>query len=464
MEVINGEFYMVGCEDDDPFCIHTADELEKLIKKIGFLPLFSNEIPGFSVEEHTAVSSWWSGNPETDPWIWRQILSGKKDIAYGKFFDKKAGYVSKKWFSVFANYRRNGYDFEALVGDELASYRAQKIMNALELNDELCGEELLSFELKEKAGFGKGGEKNFEGILTELQMQTFLLMSDFRQKVNKKGQPYGWHIGALETPETKWGYDLIAEGYKESPEESWEKIVKQIRKFYPDAEEEQLHKVMGIRRPGASKTTKVKKKGKPYPGNLIAALGIPKNYWRGENRELNTDQLEGLAYALDLLTEAMQMVIRAKYEDYMTYQEIADLYHLTKERIESIHAKAIRLLKRERRLPFIVYGYSGWQLKQQEDKDAHRAALKQKADAICKKAGIKDADAIPVSDLEVSVRTKNALERYGISTLLELLMNVVEMSLTKRNIRNLGTGSISELKKALEVYGIQLTEKGGLIE
>ncbi len=248
MEFIDGEFYMLGCDEDDPDCIHTADELAKLIRKVGFLPLFSNEIRGFSVEERTPVRNWWSDDPQKDPWVWRQILAGHKDIAYGKFFDKKAGYVSKKWFPVFANYRRNGYDFDALVGDELASNRARKIMNALEPDDELKGLELLSFELKEKAGFGKGGEKNYEGVVTELQMQTYLLMSDFRQKINKKGKAYGWHIAAFETPETKWGYDFIAEGYRETPEESWKKIMKQIRKICPDADEAKIKKVAGIRK------------------------------------------------------------------------------------------------------------------------------------------------------------------------------------------------------------------------
>lgn len=248
MEVIDGQFYMLGCSRNDPKCLHTADELAALIKEIGFLPLFSNEIPGFSVEERTTVGSWWTDDPDSDPWAWREVLSRRKDIAYGKFFNKKAGYVSKKWFPGFANYRRNGYDFDALVGDELASFRAQKIMNALELDDELKGLELLSFELKAKAGFGKGGEKNFEGTMADLQMQSFLLMSDFRQKVNKKGQSYGWHIAAFETPETKWGYDFIAKGYKESPEESWKKITKQLRKFFPNADEADLFKVVGIKR------------------------------------------------------------------------------------------------------------------------------------------------------------------------------------------------------------------------
>ncbi len=253
MEVINGEWYMHCCRKNDPLCLHTADDLLKLIGKVGFLPLFSNEIPGFSVEERTTVDGWFSGDPEKDPWSWREILSKNKNVAYGKFFHKKAGYVSKKWFPRFANYRRNGYDFDALVGDELASYRSQKIMSALELDEELKGLELLSAELKQKAGFGKGGEKNFDGILTDLQMQSFLIVSEFRQKVNKKGQSYGWSIAAIETPETKWGYDFIAAGYQEAPEDSWKKIVKQVKKISPEADEKEIFKVVGIKYPGGKR-------------------------------------------------------------------------------------------------------------------------------------------------------------------------------------------------------------------
>ena len=57
-------------------------------------------------------------------------------------------------------------------------------MDVFELNDEAIGNEIMSNALKEKAGFGKeGGEKNFEGVLTELQMQTYLIVSDFRQRM-----------------------------------------------------------------------------------------------------------------------------------------------------------------------------------------------------------------------------------------------------------------------------------------
>ena len=51
MDVIDGNWIMRGICWDDPKCIHSADELAAVVNKIGFLPLFCNEIEGFSVEE-----------------------------------------------------------------------------------------------------------------------------------------------------------------------------------------------------------------------------------------------------------------------------------------------------------------------------------------------------------------------------------------------------------------------------
>ena len=55
----------------------------------------------------------------------------KHDVLYGKFFAKKAGFISKKWLPVFANYRRDGYDFDALFEDEKAPIKHKNIMKQL---------------------------------------------------------------------------------------------------------------------------------------------------------------------------------------------------------------------------------------------------------------------------------------------------------------------------------------------
>ena len=81
---------MYGVSREDPECIHTVDEAVEYINKVGFLPLFKNEIPGFSLEERTAPEYWWSGDPKSDPWEWREIIARSGKVAYGKFFDKKS--------------------------------------------------------------------------------------------------------------------------------------------------------------------------------------------------------------------------------------------------------------------------------------------------------------------------------------------------------------------------------------
>ena len=195
MEEINGQWIMHGIDWDDEGCLHDYKELEEFIEEVGFLPLFETSIPGFSVEEHTTASSWWT-EEDTDPWYWRPLASGHPDIAYGKFFNRNAGFISKDWFPAFANYRRNGYDYDALYDDGLASHKSKKIMDAFGLDEESVGKSLISSELRELAG-------KDETTLTLLQMQTYLIISGFHQRKNRRGQEYGWHLSVYETPETK---------------------------------------------------------------------------------------------------------------------------------------------------------------------------------------------------------------------------------------------------------------------
>lgn len=243
MTVENGEWMMQGLAADDPNCIRTAEALFDYIERVGFLPLFKNEIPGFSVEEWTNPYAWWSGDPEIDPWEWRMLLARTGKVAYGKFFHKKAGFVSKKWFPRFANYRRDGYDFDARYEDGLSSYREKKIMELFLPEDGACTE-LFSYEVKQKAGFGKGGYKNFDGTVTGLEMQTYLIAKDFRQKVNKKGASYGWAIAVYTLPEYLWGYEYVTSFYKEDPEKSRDAVYRQIIEQF-DAKEQDIYKIIG---------------------------------------------------------------------------------------------------------------------------------------------------------------------------------------------------------------------------
>lgn len=89
MAVENGAWIHAGTSLGRSLPHPQLAELVRWIDEIGFLPLFKNEIDGFSVEEHTSDLYWWSEDPEQDPWQWRQWIARSGQVAYGKFFREK---------------------------------------------------------------------------------------------------------------------------------------------------------------------------------------------------------------------------------------------------------------------------------------------------------------------------------------------------------------------------------------
>ena len=236
----NGAWIMRGLDWDDPARIQSWQELIDWVDEVGFLPLFRNEADGFSTEENTSDLYWWSGDPEQDPWEWRQLIARSGRVAYGKFFGGKAGFISRAWFPHFANWRRDGYDFDSRWDEGLAGIRQKRVMDQFAERGEL-----FSSELKRLAGFGREEEKNFEGTVTGLQMGGYLVIRDFRRRINRRGLPYGWPISVYTTPEALWGYGHVTSAYGISPAESKGRIFRQIQEHFPEAAETELAAVLG---------------------------------------------------------------------------------------------------------------------------------------------------------------------------------------------------------------------------
>ena len=232
------DWIMKGLGWDNPLRIRSAAELVSWVNEIGFLPFFANDVSGFSAEEHTGSHVWWTGNKATDPWEWREEIAASHAIAYGKFFDGRAGFISVPWLPYFANARRSGWDFDGKWQDGRASAREKAIMEHFmnvesEDEPEFNGAAILSTELKKSAGFGKDGAKNYPGILTGLQMQLYLVIGGFKRRVNKKGREFGMAVSVIMTPESIWGYERLSSAYGEEPAESWQRILDHTRKHWP---------------------------------------------------------------------------------------------------------------------------------------------------------------------------------------------------------------------------------------
>jgi len=221
--------------------IHKINELYDLVEEIGFLPFFSGELPGFSLMDITEAKVWWSGNSGRDPWQWRQRVSAEGRMAYGKLFGKKAGFISKQWYPAFANFRRDGYDFDSLYDEGKVSHKCKTIMDLFE-SDEV----LATHEIKRLANFGKDGQKGFEGAITQLQMQTYLTVCGFKRKENKFGEEYGWPVAVYSRPEDLFGYDFVRSEYDIDPKESKAKIFDRCMEYNLNAFDEDVERFLKL--------------------------------------------------------------------------------------------------------------------------------------------------------------------------------------------------------------------------
>lgn len=219
------------------FYIRTKDDLIRAVNDLGFVPFFRNSIEGFSIEEHIDPNLWFGD--EEGPWEWKGPVIRETGCAYGKFFEKKAVYISKEWFPDFANYRRDGYDFDARFDDELASYQDKRLFDLVDTNAPI-----LSKNLKQLGNYRKGGNKGFDTVITRLQAECYVIISNFTYLTDKRGQEYGWGVAEYSTPERFMGSEFTQRVYQRTPEESYERIYEHLRKMLSDAAESRLKKVL----------------------------------------------------------------------------------------------------------------------------------------------------------------------------------------------------------------------------
>lgn len=221
----------------DDLYIRNIEDLKSAVAELGFLPFFENSVSGFSIEEHVDPEIWFTD--EDGPWEWKGSVINDLPCAYGKFFDKKAAYISSDWFCDFANYRRDGYDFDARYEDGLVYIGDKRLYDLIEGNAPI-----LSKHLKQLGNYRKGGNKGFDTIINRLQAQGYVLISDFRYMIDKNGNEYGWGIAEYSTPEIFLGQSFKDRVYERTPQESYDRIFEHLLRILPRTDEQALHKIL----------------------------------------------------------------------------------------------------------------------------------------------------------------------------------------------------------------------------
>lgn len=216
--------------------LHTCPELIDYINETGFLPLLNMGIPGWSAEdvmdEDCQYTRLPDGGWEWPMWQWKGSILQESGCAYGKFFDRKAAFVSHDWWPDFCNYRRSVFPLPETGSVE------EGILDILRAEGSL-----ITRQLRAACGFtGPNMRGKFDSYITRLEMGCYIVTEDFIYPTDRHGREYGWGWSLLTTPEALFGREACHPG--STPQESRERLLCQLRKILPDASARQLDSLL----------------------------------------------------------------------------------------------------------------------------------------------------------------------------------------------------------------------------
>ena len=212
--------------------VHTCQELIDYIGQVGFLPLLSMGVAGWSAEEVADEDCQYTRLPdggwEWPLWEWKGPILQESGCAYGKFFQRKAGFISREWWPDFCNYRRSLYpqpeegSIEEIILVTLKEYGS-----------------LITRKLRAACGFtGPKMRSRFDAYVTRLEMGGYIVTEDFVYPHDRHGREYGWGWSLLTTPETLFGREACHPEC--TPEESRERLLAHFREILPEVPERKL--------------------------------------------------------------------------------------------------------------------------------------------------------------------------------------------------------------------------------
>ena len=212
--------------------IDSAPRLMEVIEQLGFLPLLDGGVRGFSAEEmvddECRYVVYSDGGWDWPLWKWKGPVITEGNCVYGKFFDKKAGFVSREWWPDLCNWRRSRYP-----APEPGSIEEAIILTLQEQGS------LITRELRAACGFtGPKMRSRFDGYVTRLQMACRIVTEDFVYPRDRHNNEYGWGWSLLTTPERLLGRDACH--CDRTPEQSRDRILQHLRTILPHATDEQL--------------------------------------------------------------------------------------------------------------------------------------------------------------------------------------------------------------------------------
>ena len=162
------------------------ESMLRLIRRFGILPFFSNPIPGYSVEEHTAPEFWFT-EESLGPWDWKIDCVQSGDIVYGKYLWGGKAAATVEVYRELMNWRRS-------LPKYAPTPLQQQVLDAMGAQGSIT-----VGEVRHLLGVKKAAA---DAILSKLQMQTRVITGDITRVYRGPDLHYsGWQRSSFCAPE-----------------------------------------------------------------------------------------------------------------------------------------------------------------------------------------------------------------------------------------------------------------------
>jgi len=211
------------------------------VDQLGFMAL-SNILQDFpSVVAETPKEAWHTGDPDTDPWCWKDRAAEEKKLAFGCILGGHKGFISARLYPYFYAACHPTESMEYRWQQGTISFEAKKLWELFETRTMLN-----TSDIRHELGTGKKGSSKVDNAVEELQKHFYITVAGNRRKLNKAGEPYGWPANVYDRVENWAPAGWLEECPDLDRREAGWFIIQTGLKSSSQITEQQLRKVLAI--------------------------------------------------------------------------------------------------------------------------------------------------------------------------------------------------------------------------
>ena len=157
------------------------------VNEMGFLPM-SGLTPGLpSLGDLTPDGNWHTGDPDTDPWQWKDRAAREKKLAYGCILNGQKGFVSSQLYAAFYSAFHPPEPMPVRWAEGLVDRTTWSLWNLFEKQSVVN-----TFEAHRMLAGNSSSSSRIDSRLQALQAAYYITGAGNARKVSRAGQGYGW--------------------------------------------------------------------------------------------------------------------------------------------------------------------------------------------------------------------------------------------------------------------------------